>query len=463
VIYLLLAFLLAFAGTATAEPKAKPFVFSGRLYTSPEKDKPLGGLCEFDREMLPIRCIADTEDCYPSCGLRLTEFTDAVDYYIEQKLACGRRHCPGWTLVLRGRIRIDFASPWEMRADRVRIDCHGANLEAGGQVPTVSLGVGLQPGQQEVPVSASQLVALGLHPGDIVVSSTGHQAPIRAVHADRISLARPWGGPAQPTLTISTGRVIRLDAESVSFVDACPVYEAWGARWSKGQRFLPVTVVETPGWDLEDGFHVTGFTHPGDYHHANTSSSSAGGTNGVRYTGGVEVPGSIVLEHAALLRDGYPADGFGAAFLLMANTVDMRGMRRQMNSAFRCFEVYGGHKIELSGVCEGPAQALWAPQGVASLIYDGQMNHMNQPSVPRDFPPFDLGNRPTNPSHVIIRTPLLLFQWGQGQERRALVRARGKPVHLWFDGSLRNFEGDPFDLPDGSKINGAIHCDDGGC
>jgi hypothetical protein len=157
--------------------------------------------------------------------------------------------------------------------------------------------------------------------------------------------------------------------------------------------------------------------------------------------------------HAELLRQGYPPEGIGAAWLLLANTVRFQP-RQLMNFATRCFIPVAGHRIELEGICEGPLQMIWAPKGVSSLLFTGAMNHQDA-DAPPELPWIDLGYRPLRrkPTAAQLRFPHILLRPG----RRVLVRARGKPIYLHLEGSVRGVER-ILDVPDGSFVSGNVAC-----
>jgi hypothetical protein len=423
------------------------------------------GRCQVDPESdAALRCEFDAMSCDVGCGPELSAFTSRVDAHNSALARGGGQHIYGWTLELQGRIAIDWSEPWEFSAGRVEVDCQRAMFFTQGHVPTVP-GVPMIPGQ----LAYSHHELARLHPGDIVVGPGGWQAPIRAVCtegnpcsdgagnavANEFRLGWPWPGPATDETYISTGVAVRQSGNGVSFRTACPIYDR--TRWTRGLRQKPASVIRTPGWDTEDGWCTYNFEHPGDYLHVNVSRSSGGGTNGVRYTGCVHQSHRVVTQHAELLRDGYPAEGIGAGFLLLANTVKVEP-RQLMNAATRCFLVVAGHRIELEGVCEGPVQMLWAPTGVSSLLLTGAMNHQNSPAAPRDLPWIDLGTRSgRNPSAVDIRFPFIFFQWGQGNRRHTLIRARGNPLYLHIEAAVKNV-GRILDVPDGSFVSGHVAC-----
>jgi hypothetical protein len=336
------------------------------------------------------------------------------------------------------------------------IDCTSGLFTSGEQaVPTVTVGVPIiHSGDVEIRFHAADQ---RLYPGDILVDPVSHhQVPIRSVHADRFDLAWPWTGPETDGALISQGVLVRLAGERVSFSrSVCQVYDVGASRWKKG-RDVPVTVIRTPGFDLEDGFTTRNFEHPGDYHHANVSLSSGGGTNGVRYTGGVRQSHAVVSEHGRMLQDGYPPEGIGAGFLLLANTVQIQP-RQLMNAASRCFIMVGGHRVELEGICEGPLQMVWAPGGAASLSLAGAMNHQNS-TAPRDLPWIDLGERRgANRTSADITFPFIFFQWGRTPDREVLIRAKGDPVRLSVRGSVKNLAA-VADVPDGSMLDLHVAC-----
>jgi hypothetical protein len=414
------------------------------------------GRCQIDRATdAAILCAFDQTTCMGGCGAELSAFTDRVDAHNAGISARGGRHILGWTLELRGRISIDWAEPWEFAADRVEVACQDALFRAEGEVERLA-GVAVERGQRTLRYPDPG----GLHPGDILVGPDGWQVPIRAVCtsddpcrdagdrriAGAFQLGWPWPGPSTDDTYISTGVAVRQSGEAVSFRSVCPIYDA--TRWSRGRRETPASVIRTPGWDTEDGWCTHNFEHPGDYHHANVSLRPGGGTNGVRYTGCVVQSHGVVNQHAELLRSGYPPEGIGAGFLLLANTVKVE-TRLLMNAATRCFLVAAGHRIELEGICEGPVQMLWAPGGVSSLLLTGAMNHQNS-SAPRDLPWIDLGTTTRRSRTAVnIRFPFVFFQWGAGDPRGTMIRAQGEPIYLHVEAAVRNVDR-ILDIPDGS-------------
>ena len=448
---------LAVAATIVALPGPVP----AQRDVNPFFDHPWEpwGSCAMEGD-LPHTCTFRAESCDATgCGAELSAFTSAVDRWIEEQYDCGRRHCPSWTLRLRGPIPLRADEWWEHTADRVRIDCHAAQLRMSGPVPTRTLsGITLRPGRRDYPLADARSK---LKPADILLGPDGWQVPVRSVTDAGFALGWAWQGPEVESPLVSYGRVVRLGGENNTFADVCPVYAVYGTHWKRGQRDVPLTVIETPGWDLESGFCPESFDHPGDYLTAITSADPGGGTNGTR----VLCMGSTGMqhEHAKLVAEGTHVGG--AAILALGNTVDMRGLRRQMGSTLRLAIVVGGHKVELRGASEGNGQLLWCPQGCASVAIDGLMNHQNNPGVPRDLPWVDLGTAVIR-SHVRITSPFWFFQWGDANARRLLVRGRGEPAYLQLEGVVRNVDrkqfesGALFDLPAGSVVNArGLYCD----
>ena len=250
--------------------------------------------------------------------------------------------------------------------------------------------------------------------------------------------------------------MVTLQGEAVSFPEVIPIY--CQDRWDRGQRHTPVSVVETAGWDLEDGFYTQNFDHPGDYAHVNSSLSPRGGTNGCIYTGGSSISHAAIAAHGQLLTEGQPIGG--AAYLLMANTVKT-AFRVQMQTAFRQYLLVGGHKMgPLEMSAEGCPQLIWAPTGVSHLYAHAPMNHQNSPSVPRDLPLIDLGHATGNKiTHFILDLPFVFFQWGH-QDREAFIHATGNPVYGQVRANLRNFQGRAVDVPIGSVVHEQLTLDD---
>jgi hypothetical protein len=415
------------------------------------------GRCQIDGATnAASRCEFDAVTCYAGCGAELSAFTDRVDAHNADLIRGGRRHTLGWTLVLKGTIRLEYAEPWLFAADRVNVDCQNARVIVGGEVPTLP-GVAMIPGQ----IGYEHPDLERLRPGDIVVAPDGRQAPIRFVCTDEdpcwheetgvFNLGWPWIGSAARETYISQGAAVIMSGEQVTFTNACPIYDR--AKWERGLRDRPVSVIRTPGWDTEDAWVTSNFNHPGDYAHVNTSKSSTGGTNGVRYTGGAQIDTSIIQQHVKLLEEGYPPEAIGAGWLLLASTTRFQP-RQLMNFVTRCFIVAAGHRMEMEGVCEGPVQMIWAPTGVSSLLFTGAMNHQDA-DASAGLPWIDLGYRleKWQPTAAQLRFPHILLRPG----RRVLVRARGKPIYLHIEGSVRGVER-ILDIPDGSFVTGSVAC-----
>jgi hypothetical protein len=427
------------------------------------------------------RCEFDARRCEAGCGAELTAFTERIEAYNDGVVQRGRRHGPGWALRLRGRIPLDWSEPWELTADRVRIDCQSALLyTSSSEVPIVSLdGVSVTTGQTILPLPAG-LSHQAIRPGDILLGPDGWQVPIAksgaglcerlpkvcnvdhdcalggcGVGRAHVQLGFGWQGPDSSELGVSTGRLIRMQGEATSMPDVCPVYATGRARWRperEGHRTTPASAISTDGWDIENGFCTQNFDHPGDYHHANVSASAGGGTNGARLTGCASNNGPAIAAH------GEQPRAHGALVLSLAGVLAV-DFRQQMNAGYRGFLIAGNtHKLELRGEFEGAHQILWAPEGCSSCSLEGMFNHQNNRTSPRHLPWIDAGTRTGRYTSAFqVRFPHIFFQWGKGMRREVLFRARGNPVYLNLEGSARNLKR-VLDVPEGSIVTGRFVC-----
>jgi len=400
--------------------------------------------------MIDVREVSDngyvyrvhfTADGHPEAegdGPGLTQICRLIQQRNEAALSSGRQHVRGWAIVLRGDFHFDLAHPWILNAGRVDIRGLEARFFARGEAPARQTGVRLEPGQLEAVLPEGRA-------GDILRDPrTGEQVPIRHDRGTHYELGWRWPGESAE-VDLCDGCVLELGGSMVTFRDVLPIY---GPHRRENRR-NPSTAVRTPGWDLEDGVSTRNWDHVGDYPHMHVGHD--GGKNGVRFTGGGSMSGVGIRAASRRHAEGHPVRG--AAFCLLANTV-RTSFRETMHFNFRQYIVRGGHSIEIQLAGEGAAQQVWAPEGIAYLHGYGNMNHWNNPLVARDLPVFDLGEAIGNRiTHADLEFPFAFFQWGQGNERSVFVRARGNPVHLHARGTLRNFAGTLFDVPEGSRID----------